>query len=276
MTARNSLSALSITCLLLTSCATAPVAPPEQKSVSGMKFKITLPAGLEGENELLRGADINEFNNSQQNTNAKSIRYYRNFTIEQDATTSTLITRRCDGTEQTGILADHWWTCVVYKSRVSVSSLEGGYQVEIIPFERTIEKQPNSLGVTRKTPKHTADDWYGLMSHQYLSAKHRGTSQYPPESLKANFDRNLEQRARGGYEDLESALKQYKDVYVLTSPAAGNFTIFGGVSIYPYQNGSLAETEIYGVHSNKKGNSAIDWLSAYGAVMNKLEAVVAE
>lgn len=111
------------------------------------------------------------------------------------------------------------------------------------------------------------------MSEQSVTAKRKITSQYPPESIKGNFDRNLQHYSYQAT-TADGALKQFKDTYWI--PFDGNVIAVIGASIYPHKNGTLAELYIEGRSKGTDGVRMRDWRGVIATTKARLDAVVAE
>jgi len=250
----------------LAGCASRSVAPPSEIQINAEPFIIDVQKNVNNSDTLLKGVKLSSFTNTR---GEAPIYYFYSVSFKQDIINSELITEACRGTLHSS--GSKYKSCIYFYSKVKVSESNDHYEIEIKPTKKRLVQGHNAVFFPIDLPSANVDKLYEWISNQSVSINAEYTTEFPPESIKANFDRNLPKYTweRG---ESNAASKQYKDTYSLE--LNNNVSVKIGTSVYPYKNGSLIKTRIFANHKTMKNIQLVDWSKILQNVSKKIDLVV--
>lgn len=262
--------ATGVALLGLAGCASLAVAPPSEVSLNEAPFTITVPKTLNRSDSLLKGVELGYLRKLGylRNNVESPVRTIYQVSFKEDKNNSELVTEACEGHLHYDGSIDQ--SCIYFDSKVLVTDAGDSYKIEIKPYRKRLVQGKDAMFLPIKLPVANVNKWREWISNQTVSVNSEYSSKYSTESIKGNFDRNLSKHTwKSGESD--AASKQFEDTYALSIDDA-NVEI--GVSIFPYQNGSLVKTRIKANATNFKEVSSIDWQTILNNVNDKLDNVV--
>jgi hypothetical protein len=229
--------------------------------VSSAPVTILVPKDVEGASSALKGIELQP---AERTLNERE-RTFSSVDFDSQKP-GELTVRNCRGERYS--TGDKAQSCVSFDAHVDSREEPEQWRLTLTPTLRRDEPGHDALFLPIDLPKASLADWYYSVSHHGVEARYKIESTFPPEALKANFDRLLH-RVKPG--EADGAIRQYHDVYALDLDQALNVRV--GLSFFPYHTGSLAEVYLLGESAGAESSTAIDWTTRLRAAKERLEAI---
>jgi hypothetical protein len=248
--------------VLGTALGCAPGKPAEYPLV-GSPITVLTPKNLDGSGAQLKGVFLHPVHHTESNDGNIEEFSAVDFPTR---TPGELTVRSCRGDRHdTGSI---YQSCVSFDGRVDVVEEPEQWRLTVTPTRRRDEPGRNALFLPIDPPESDLSDWYYHVSHQSVRTHLRIESTFPPEALKANFDRLLRRIDQGV---ADGAIRQFKDAYGFDD-ANGTSTRIG-VSFYPYHDGSLAELVVLAESTGVQASTTLDWTAHLKSVQERMEKI---
>jgi hypothetical protein len=270
----KSLLAALLTSVFVPACASKGI-PVEAPISSAEPVTLLVPKGLEGADGPLKGISLGRVNRvtAQEHPipgatfTANTIQDF--YSVDSNVPSpGLLITAFCQGELYDDGQREQ--SCVTYQARVDIAEEAEQYRISITPQKTTTQAGTNTLGIALDVPQVGLDDWYTQVLDQSVVALWSHQSSFPPEALKASFDRKLQSPSEGS---TDGALKQFDDTYVI--PLEGGMQAEVSAKFAPHQHGSVVEARIVlPAHVTQSRN--LDWTKSVEAVKATLQTTATE
>jgi hypothetical protein len=249
---------------------------PVEAPVNGNALTIVVPKDLEHADTPLKGVAFEDVDRLMEQKpvigtfTRNSIRDF--FSVKSSfPRPGTFVTQACQGEQYED--GKRYSSCVGYQARLEVAETPDGFRISITPVKMITQQGRNVLGVGLDLPRFDISDWYSYVMAQRVSGRHKVTSKFTPEAMKAAFDRHFKkQAAETG--TANAALRQFTDTY--ERPVADGTKASIVAAFSPYQDGAVAECEITLSSEPASAPKALDWAAALATVRQDLEQAATE
>jgi len=260
---------------VLAGCATARL--PAETPLTADALVVTVPRDVEDAGAPLRGIHFHPIDRVRAqddilpgvHSTANTIQDF--FSVSFVPGSGTLETRVCRGEQHAD--GHRYRSCVSFDARVAVADEPAQSRVVITPFRMRTEQGRNAIFIPIALPRVTLADWYRYITDQSVACRHKITSRFGPESIKGNYDRGLP-HPEVTERDANSALRQFKDAYVIEGGAGTSLRV--GMAFYPYRDGSLVDMYLVGRAAGRPTAAPIDWTDALTSGKSRLDAMASE
>ena len=244
------------------------VAPPSEVSLDEEPFTITVPKNLSDGGSFLKGVRLRPFKDVER---SGSVRNFSSVSFTTDEDNSELITAACEGDLHDN--GSEYESCVYFDSKVLVEDTGNSYIIRIKPYRKRLVQGKSVILLPIELPRVNVANWRRWIAVQSVSISSEYTSEYSTESVKANFDRNLVKNNPNRVDESNAASKQFSEIYSVGIDGA---RLKVGISIFPYQDGSLVEARVSAEHRVLHSVNSIDWFSVLTDLNGRLSDIVAQ
>lgn len=165
-------------------------------------------------------------------------------------------------------------SCVRIDALVVVAETADARIVTLAPFRRRVEIGRDLIGIAVSPPEDAGiQRWYALIAAQSVEADFRFVSKYRVESLRGNFDRNLQPIADRAWRG-KGAPGAYARSYRMDLASGARAIV--DAAFYPYQDGSVVEIRVQASTPMDAASRLRDWKALLDGVKGRLERIAAE